>query len=230
MHAWTQNWGAQLPGTITASAAQQPIQATWSQWRGSDGRQIWINVPEGMAQWCERLLFADMKQRSGADRHAGSSITRAAAQDGLQALLHNLASVGDAAPDLVSFAGEVKEISPVGCFTAGSGALTVIWQAMPGRPVVVVYSSLLPSGRVRAGEGALTSLKIALNAQHLRISVELGIAEMTLGQLESLHVGDVIRLDRCLTDALPILDEHGQQLFTGHPGKQRAARAIEVQK
>nr|WP_246491068.1 FliM/FliN family flagellar motor C-terminal domain-containing protein [Chitinivorax tropicus] len=72
------------------------------------------------------------------------------------------------------------------------------------------------------------SWRQALGKQHLQLKVELGQVELTVGQIETLHLGDVVKLEQPLDKPLLVRDDKGEPIFQGHPGKQHGHRAISL--
>jgi flagellar motor switch/type III secretory pathway protein FliN len=230
LQQWAKGWGVVLndSAALTALDPRSASRMPWSCWQGSAGQRIWIQIPDGFANWCERQIFGSAKQKAKIERHAESIIARSIAQDAVQALLGALAAVGEADPGLISREPDVEAL-PDALLQQGTGALQMTWAPAPGRPLLVVYSALIAAPTIRAGRSELVPLDQVLAPQRLRLQVQLGAAEITLGQLQSLHVGDVIRLDRHLDEALLVQDAAAQKMFSAYPGRVQAHRAIEIQ-
>lgn len=68
----------------------------------------------------------------------------------------------------------------------------------------------------------------ALGKQAVTLQVEAGRAQVLLGQLLTLAVGDVVRLDHSIDAPLPVYAPQGEHVFDGYPGKLDETMALEV--
>ncbi|MCK7581338.1 MAG: FliM/FliN family flagellar motor switch protein [Chromatiales bacterium] len=79
-----------------------------------------------------------------------------------------------------------------------------------GRALVDRWTEGAP---VDAGNVApLVSLREGLEAESVVVEVVVGSAELTLTELQSLSLGDVLRLDRGLKEPLTVLFDGGRQV------------------
>ena len=74
----------------------------------------------------------------------------------------------------------------------------------------------------------LVSVREGLEAESVAVEVVVGVAELSLAELQSLSVGDVLRLDRGLKDPLMVLFDDGQRVCGAHLGAVRGRRAVQL--
>ena len=226
---WEHAWGAKLPTAglqLKPASALAETRSEWQQWQDANGNRIWLAAPEGLARVCERLLFGERQQAQLLDRHLDSPIAQGAAADAAQALLQALAEAGQGS-DMVC-TGRMAPTDEL--FRHGAGVVALEWSLVPGKPLLVLYPKLVAAPIKGEPAQPVARLMPALASQPLRLTVELGQVELTLGQLESLHVGDVIRLDKHLDDTLLVQGLDGSAVCLAHAGRHDTHRAIEVQK
>jgi flagellar motor switch protein FliM len=88
-------------------------------------------------------------------------------------------------------------------------------------------------GNVNASDG-MTEVQVAIRREAIvhslavTMEVVLGSAEISLSDLTSLQVGDVVMLDQGTSDAA-IARAGGQELFRGHAGRQGSWRAFQIE-
>jgi len=94
-------------------------------------------------------------------------------------------------------------------------------------PVAAVGALVPPPHAGIEGAEAEQALRRAVAAAPLRLSVELGRAEITIHELLNLQPGQVIRLDSRPGRPLTVAVE-GQPYFTGEPGLSGSRRAVQI--
>ncbi|PHV12867.1 FliM/FliN family flagellar motor C-terminal domain-containing protein [Chitinimonas sp. BJB300] len=228
---WQSQWGGALPLQTLQLRPASPtvIEQYPTSWRlySADGKDIaWVRAPKGLARSCEQLLFAEQRAIPELAQHNDSHLAPPVAALAGDALL--LALTGVAAADKPVPGSVVTP--PASLFNTGSGAIWLEWSLVPGEPLQVIYPCLVRPRRLRRSTNVLTSFHTAVKHQRIHLQVDLGEAELSLGQLQSLQVGDVVRLDRHLGDALNIHDTQGRLVCHGQPGQRLGWRAIEVHK
>ncbi|MBI3900272.1 MAG: FliM/FliN family flagellar motor switch protein [Gammaproteobacteria bacterium] len=82
--------------------------------------------------------------------------------------------------------------------------------------------------KVRQVPAVLTPTRRAIESQTAAIEVTAGDAELTLQEMATLAVGDVIRLDHKLEDPLPVLFGDDGRLVAGHLGTAGEHKAIQL--
>lgn len=231
IQAWESGWGAQLPVPVVALSAAhatgQPEGGQWYAYHQDEQPLAWIKVPEALVGFCEQGLFAAQRDAVVVDAQRESELARQLAVSASEALLMALSQLdtqGEAKPQVSA------ATPPASLFQPGSGALMVEWALKPGQTLCMVYADIVPVRPTRKSAQPLASLRKAMRAQAVALHIDLGEVTLTLGQLESLHIGDVIRLDRHLGESLRVCDTQGVPVFAAQPGKKQGQRAIAVQK
>lgn len=128
--------------------------------------------------------------------------------------------------------GEVSVQAPQ---NACSGARTrLICQCVIGELAFSVvlpiepFADQLALPALTGNEGALQSAANALGEQRLSGHVSLGYAELTLGDVAQLAVGDVIRLDASLEDFAHLVIDNTSRKFQGQLGHYGGRLAIQI--
>lgn len=89
--------------------------------------------------------------------------------------------------------------------------------------------TLVPVEPAKTASGvALSDPREALAALPTRLHVELSGVEITLGQIQSLALGDVLLLPHPLTQPLHVVATQGQSICAGYLGQQQGHKAIEL--
>ncbi len=176
----------------------------------------------------ENLVFPP--DRTYAEQAAGeATLASEAATAALHALLQAIAlgCVGGAP-------AQTGSAPPASLLAAGSGALIVQLRVLRATCVC-----LLDAGAVgalyRAPAPSLPALPPlayaqALRAVPVRLPLSIGQAEVALGSLVTLAVGDVVRLESSVAQPLKVSGPNGTVWFEAHLGTLDASLAIEVAK
>lgn len=93
---------------------------------------------------------------------------------------------------------------------------------------VVVEEFLKVQPRLRPSGGQAVSVRAALAAQRVAVEVHAGAAQLTLAELASLGVGDVITLDRPLDRPLEVRAAGGGVYCSAHLGVRDGKKAIQL--
>jgi len=75
-------------------------------------------------------------------------------------------------------------------------------------------------------KSGLTSLSKAIVNGELVLNAVVASLDLTLGELQQLQVGDVIRLDKNIDETIPLCNSAGETVFSGYLGKQNNHKAI----
>ena len=237
LQAWCDGWGVARDDVVLEclraweGAAQLPAAPGWRQsWRAGE-RTLALCWAGEMPAQVQRLLYAPDRQYGP----AGGAVTAVAAgeaawQDLLQGLgvaLTGGAPAADApAPSLADWrhaSGAVLLVLRIGRHACYALLNHEAVQAL-------AESALLRAGLQAPASAPLPALDYAglLAALPVRLPVPLGAAEVDLGSLTRLQVGDVIRLDTAADRALRINGPTGIPLFDGYLGRAGEQLALEL--
>lgn len=224
-------WGI-APASLTLACARAWEAAAAQAWRQSHAEQdktLHLGWNAGLALQLAHAMFGP----DGAPAAAGGAPTLAqdTARQALAALVAALAGAckcGAAEP--------APADPPAALFARGSGAVLV--QVRVGGETL---QCLLNDGAVcaLAGISRVTPLalakalpavdfKAALTRVPVALPVHIGAADVALGSLLTLGVGDVIRLDTCADLPLTVHAPGGAALFGGYLGKADQSVALEL--
>lgn len=81
---------------------------------------------------------------------------------------------------------------------------------------------------VTISRSSLIAVEQAIDLHRTRLSVELAPADISLGNLQDLAVGDVLVLPHSLRQALAVRNEHGANLCQAYLGQCDGMRAVEL--
>jgi flagellar motor switch/type III secretory pathway protein FliN len=230
---WCAQWG--LAGaSVTAECARAwevkgaQLPPAWQQLRQQAGASLYLGWGTELPAQLESLVFPP--DRSYAEAPTGeSTLARGAAEAALADLLQALADGcvgGAAAQEPGAPAAAAALLNP------GSGA--IVAHIRLGRSACVC---LLDGAAVAALRGAQAHALPALaGVAHahalrdvaLRLPLAIGQAEVALGSLMTLAVGDVVRLDTLVAQPLKVSGPDGSVWFEAHLGTLNDALAIEV--
>jgi hypothetical protein len=225
--AWRDTWG--LPGQISALCCE-PASSDWvlgAGWRamGEGDGAAWLRMPEDSAASIVQMLF----DTAGTDAPAALEVARSCERDGWKRLAHILQLPQREPADLAP---------PAGLGLPWSGAVQVALHGTPGWGLLLAPQTVRAWCRAKGLErqhaparGAREPLCCsaqALAARTLSLNVELAGCEMELGTLQTLQVGDVVRLRHGLDSPAHLTDASGKKLFDGFLLAQEGRKALEL--
>lgn len=229
LQVWCDGWGVARADVAleclraSEGAAQLPAAPVWRQCWRADARTLALCWAGEMPAQVQRLLYAPDRQYGP----AGTAVTAVAAgeaawQDLLQGLGKALTGGAPAADALAPAADDWRH---------ASGAVLLVLRigrhachALLNHEAVQALAGAAPP---RAGLPALDYTGL-LAALPVRLPVPLGAAEVDLGSLMRLQVGDVIRLDTAADRALRVGGPSGAPLFDGYLGRAGEQLALEL--
>ncbi|UGQ47975.1 FliM/FliN family flagellar motor switch protein [Massilia endophytica] len=232
LRAWEAAWAA-LPGAHLRCAAASTLERPdGTGWRRADlvqGAAVWVHVPAQAAQMLAADLFGMAGLDAVAGRHLASPLATSAAERALDALLDELVR-GLAGPPVRWTADEAV---PRALWRYGGGAAGVTLHAGGVALHCLVPAALLgrrpPVPDRRSGLPPLgQTIRRALDGRPVRLRVEVGQAEVPLGQLGSLAPGDVLSLAVGLERPLRLVTAEGTFVCSAHLGLADGHRAVEL--
>ena len=231
---WASNWGLAAQDVALDCQPAAPALARYH-WQHSyaKGEQLaWLGWQPGLLAQLHNAMFDNAGSAANVV-NAGSagSVAGEAAQAALADLAHRLVQ-----PFGLARTG-AQALTPT-CLAHASGAVHV-QLGLDGEPVLNAllehaswqawWASLNPlpaaSDPARA---ALVARTHALGKEAVRLRVQAGQAEVSVGNLLSLAVGDVIRFNHPIDTPLQVVTEQGVRVFDGFLGLQDSAKALEL--
>ncbi|SFV16640.1 FliM/FliN family flagellar motor C-terminal domain-containing protein [Pseudoduganella namucuonensis] len=235
--AWCADWG--LPRHQLALTAERAWEGgalhapAWRLSHAAGEQALWLGWPLDLAPLLQGMLFAPDK-RHAPPGGAPARMAQAGAEAALAALAEGLARSLLGAH---TGAGAAGDEPPQAVWRHASGAVRVDVrlgkQACTGVLNHAAVLALCASQAGAASPAPLAPLKPvdrarALGHLPLRLQVDAGRAEVGLGSLLALGVGDVIRLDTLADQPLAIKGPDGRVLFGGHLGTLEKTIALEI--
>jgi flagellar motor switch/type III secretory pathway protein FliN len=219
VQAWAEAWGL-APDAVQVSCAGAAGDAG-----AVPEATVWRELPghKGVAlAWSEAWPAALQRTLFGAERGAADTLAGSAAQAMHEQLLAALAG---------AFSGPGKAADAP--YAAGSGALLVqVRHARAGLHCLVGAAAVRERfpGAPATPPAPLAALRLdaLFGALPVKLPVHAGGAQVSLGTLASLAVGDVIRLDLAIERPLALHSGRGVHLCDGYLGLQDGRVGIEV--
>ena len=232
MREWKANWcpaaAFEIECLPACDVAMGLRDGHWRAHGAAGDTALWCFQTAGFARQIEHTVFnLDHASRSK-DRRATSDIAeRVAAEAGeslAASLLHHLSAAPLASrPDAGSL--------PAWLFRRSAGAALLRVGSGDNRLCILIPNALLPGKSKPVRQAALepvTPLATALTGITAHLRAELGQVEMTLGQLNSLALGDVITLPVGIDQPLKLFAGKRHLVSLAYLGKQDGNRAVEV--
>jgi len=223
LRTWAKDWDLPMPMstpvTSTLAPGRQMRQEGWEFLGSVAEAGAWFSWrPEGAARWV-RAWFATER----VETPVVASVVRACREDAARRLameLH-LSATGTAVPVVraatAAWSGTLMVcLAPVGQLLLEAGVLRHL-RAVGG-----------VGPRERAPTGCLVGIRQALARTPLRVSVDLEGCELTLGALQALQLGDVVRLRHRVDAPASVADPQGRRLFGAWLARSRGSRAVEL--
>lgn len=95
-------------------------------------------------------------------------------------------------------------------------------------PDLVATYINLEQQRHKSGPAGTIPIRRAIEQNSVTLDVIAGDAELTLSDLQTLQVGDVVRLDRKLHELLRIGVVDGESICSGHLGATKGSKAVQL--
>lgn len=219
---WERDWAR--PGALALSvrpAAGLALPGAWDAFATPGGAALWLQAGAGLVRALESCVFG---VAPSAPRAASSQLAAELAAAAREALYAALADACGADPACRAAPAAL----PAALLRPHAGALLVTVE-VDGEPLrMLVPGGLLPAAPHAAHRpAALVPLRAALSDEPVRLRAEVGSAELTLGHLGRLGVGDVITLDVRLDQALPLVGADSIALpFRGYLGRHDGLKAL----
>lgn len=237
---WLGHWlPGESAGPVHCSAASEraatSLAAEPTRWVGStlfDGTYVAVATNAELWRAVAEKLFGTPAGAAGPQVGGAAGIVDEVVARAFGDLVRRLvAPAGSGAPASDSWAPSAD------AWQRGSGAAIVEFSVI-GRCVAVLlsapYTAHLLAGRERSsrsGAAAPTDRRLCIGAKTAQVRVWLGEASIELGVLQTLAVGDVVRLDSRIDRPLPLTVEGqatGQRAFLGCLQGKRAAQLAQV--
>jgi flagellar motor switch/type III secretory pathway protein FliN len=204
---------------------------TWRARVLDGGEVVWVSSPAGLDRVIERHVFGVDAAGATAQRHRDSTmaaaVTAVAMDELREILLKNLTGRLSLS---TNFAG-VNAPEADRQFRQGSGAV-LITVGLDSKPLrLLLPTSTLPKvapEKRASSPQPVTHLPVALSRTHVTLTAEVGEAELTLGHLRTLAIGDVIPLSSRIDQPLKIAGPGGTAVCRAHIGLVGDRRAVEL--
>jgi hypothetical protein len=225
---WREEWGMTVEASPVRCEPATSKAVLRDGWRTlGAGAGAWLHAAGDDAAQIARLLF----DADSAGGRVTADVVEACARDA-RARLAAALRLAD---------GEATNTAPLpGLGQPWSGALQAMLPGTPGWSLLLsaeaVQAWCRASGLPTQGTPAPTSRQPlcsateALGERALSLNVELSGCELDLGALQSLQIGDVVRLQHALDAPARLTSDEGQLVFDGYLVAQEGRKAIELVK
>lgn len=226
--AWTKLAGHDINCTEASDAADALAATPAWRCRALDGGgAAWIAAPADIARHVERLLFDVDEMEVAGEQHPPSAIAAAVADEALEALLAALVD------GLTGQNSQPAPAAPVPARLLRRGSGAVLCRVRFGERAIdcLLPAEALPASgpapRSNAAPG-LATLHQALAKVAVPLGVEVSRAELTLGYLRTLAVGDVLALPTRVDQSLRVTGPGGTTVCHAHLGAQAGFHAVQL--
>jgi flagellar motor switch protein FliM len=233
LEKWANSWqvGTKSRAVCISACSHKPelfVSDKWSQKHLQNGSTAWFFVPLTLHRKLEHCLFGlETVDATSAKRQSSalaSKVVTEALDELVDALINAICQLEIQAES--AFFSPPKQL-----FKRGSGA--VICDVYIGENALEI---LLPDAAIshwRKSQSvhsnpAVTSLHDALKNLTVKMNVEVSDAELTLGYLSTLAIGDVLKLPNKLDQTLKVITDDGVTVCHAHLGSASGVMAVEV--
>jgi hypothetical protein len=238
---WTEAWFAeavQLPVRCFAAhdyperkwAAREP---NWTRLASAPDRWVAVLTAGDADARLQEYLFRGARGLAADASHPSVL----AAETGKEALLELATSILAAMPGQngAGTPGATADVPPDDVWYIGSGGLVFELELGQGRATILASPGLIISacGAARTGrrpEPRFVDFREALRGQTLEVRFVAGEAELELGTLQTMVVGDVVRLDSKVDEPLMLIGPAGSPLAAGYLGIHEGRKAAQLAK
>lgn len=233
---WSQAWNV-LPdkaaacSAVTGEHGELAAAQGWQCRSLGTGASVWLCMPAGLERSLGQLLFGVNEMDATSEKHVPSPIASSIAQDALEELAADLIQVlTNRQLDLVRTTPPAA--FPAHLFRPGSGAVLCSIR-LADKTIRLIFPAgaipfELPLPKSASTRPALSTLQRALANVPIKLSVEVSQAELTLGHLRTLCVGDVLFLPTGIDQAMRVTGPGGTMVCQAHLGTQDGFHAIEL--
>ncbi|MFZ6765888.1 FliM/FliN family flagellar motor switch protein [Undibacterium sp. Di26W] len=235
LELWAKSWDLPVENTASCVPASQYkadffLNAHWGQRHLQNGSTVWFHIPETLARGLEQSVFGLDKADATVERNKSASFAGKVIVEALDELIDKIITAIcqlEIQPESAVFS------PPTHLFKRGSGA--VICEISIGANVlrVLLPAAAIPQiGKTQTARSklGLTSLHEALKKTPVNLHVEVSDAELTLGYLSTLAIGDVLKLPNKLDQTLRVMTADHITVCNAHLGSSAGSLAIEVVK
>ncbi len=234
---WAAAWG--LPASQVSVRAERahecgalkaPGAPAWTECAGSQERNIWLAWPSAMVTELQRLLFAP-DGTYGPDSQEQAYFAPAAARKSFDALLGALCQA--AMPGAEALPRVPATVVPAPLFERGAGTIVLLVGVGKHQCRLLLNEACVRAlgakgGAVRLPPLAKVNYPAAVADVAVALQLKIGAARVGLGNLMTLSVGDVIRLDSSVDAPVALTAPSGATLFNAYLGRVGNSVAVEV--
>jgi flagellar motor switch/type III secretory pathway protein FliN len=231
---WSACWTT-LPDHMVSCAAasdrpRAPTPALNANWRHrtlANGASVWIAVPNGLERYLEQLLFNLNEMDGSSEKHLSSEIGIAVADEALEDLLAALIRATCRQESETAAPAPI----PDRLFRHGYGAAlcTISLGDKSIKLLLPAEAFATPVKTLKQPSRAPTAtLHQALADIQVRLSVEVCQAELTIGYLQTLAVGDVLALPVSVDHAMRVIGPGDSTVCHAHLGSKAGFHAVEL--
>lgn len=240
LERWRSDWMLETKFTVACAAATKDQvsdinAADWRQHQLLSGVSVWIYAQPTLLQSIENIIFGKNKIQITNEPNQPSCIALGVAKDAqknlFESIIHGLTE--QTSQSLLS-ANDQSTFNRL--FQKGSAtALCTIKFHHEVINLLLPYISIPKTAKSGEENQSMLPLKFlslhhALTNTFVTLKIEVGDAELTLGHLNTLAVGDVLRLDSSLDGGISVFGPGTLPICNAHLGKLADSYAIELTK
>jgi flagellar motor switch/type III secretory pathway protein FliN len=232
--AWAERWLSAGSAEVRAEmlGAEAERNGDWLALK-SGASAVYLKRPVGIYKALALAMFGDVAKAPGLSDAPSPMVagTLASALQDLGAAVLAALNPAKESPDVLSIAAP----PPAETWDPGAGALMIRIECKPLQLRLLLPGSL-SAAYLRGAETARASPSAAplenplsmLATRSVRVAAQLGEAEIDIGTLQSLAVGDVIKLDTRVDQPAQLLSADGTPLCHGYLGTRDGYKSLQL--
>lgn len=237
MSNWIQQWLADAQAQVhcTQAGPDSLTDGEWLHAKSSKGSHLYINRPSSFSKLMTLELFGDLPKSAGLGDTPSPLVA-----DAIQSILLGLIKAVNAGLSPNKSNDDefvlIKQEPPTAEFLEGSGACLVALKIGTFSLQILISAQLSLEFFRAKGTGAsrkstLPALENALEqiqTKSVKLYAFLGEAEIDIGTLQTISVGDVIRLDTSVDQPAQLTTESGVSLCNGYLGASENFKSLQL--
>lgn len=236
--SWAKQWLGQEQVHLTCLPRSAALPAhgegEWLFAKSSTSQGIFLHRPSGFSKSMTRELFGDLSKTAGL-----SDTPSPLLGDSIQAVLLDLVTAVFSALDPSPSHGKIVFISQIpdpSAFAEGTGTVILSLQIKSINLLFLLTGSQCENF-LRLGKGSknnhgklapLENFMPIIQTKPIKVSAILGEAEIDIGTLQSISIGDVIRLDIPIDKPTQLFTSEGIPLCKGYLGARDEFKSLQL--
>ncbi|MFZ6659036.1 FliM/FliN family flagellar motor switch protein [Undibacterium sp. TJN19] len=195
-----------------------------------NGSSVWIKTGDGLHRYLEQAIFGLQSMDATSEKNASSPLAMQVVDDAVAELIDSM--IGNITQqEILSETAFFQP--PAQLFKSGSGAVVcTVYLGAKALWILLPEAALLrfKKFRIASSSSKLLPLHKALKDIRVSLAVEVSGAELTIGYLGTLEIGDVLKLPTSLEQSLRVAMPDDTTVCHAHLGIASGSLAVELVK